>query len=192
MRRIPVGAIVFMALVLSEGSLQYAADNDARKLAPWLSIPAGWACGVENGVITAVPGDLRSGSTLVLLIEPITSSQDTIAQDYERALNDLAPWTPAGDPVQQQFETGWIFRLGVGVAHIDGADYTAQTTVARKGQQLTRFWAIADSDATFNRYKEAVALAITSVQTLTDPAQTTARADDLQGACRRVFHGTLC
>jgi hypothetical protein len=89
---------------------------------------------------------------------------------YDRALRDLAPWRPVGDPVEQRFDTGWLFRMGVGVVELGGATYTAQTVVALNGTQRVRIWALADSDDTFNRYKTAIAIAISSVQDLTHPA----------------------
>ena len=141
--------------------------DEAQDLVAWLDVPASWARGVENGVVAVVPDDLRAGESLLLLVEPISTSNETLASDYARALTDLAPWTPVGDPVEQTFDSGWVFRIGVGVVELSGSKYTAQTAVARHGDDLVRFWALADSDDTFNRYKAAIGTAISSVQDLT-------------------------
>jgi len=133
----------------------------------WIDVPASWTRGVENGVLTLVPDDLNSGESLLLLVEPPSTSSETLAADYARALTDLAPWTPVGDPVEQSFDSGWVFRFGVGVVELDGVRYTAETAVARHGDQMVRFWVLADSDDTFNRYKPAIGTAISSVQDLT-------------------------
>ncbi|MCJ7839217.1 MAG: hypothetical protein MUP61_08420, partial [Burkholderiales bacterium] len=144
-----------------------AQGGTPEALTPWLDIPASWARSVENGVVAVVPDDLRAGESLLLLVEPVSTSSENLASDYARALTDLAPWTPVGDPVEQSFDSGWIFRFGVGVVELNGIRYTAETAVARHGNERARFWALADSDDTFNRYKAAIGTAISSVQDLT-------------------------
>lgn len=146
--------------------------DDARSLAPWLDIPTTWSRTVEDGVIAATPDGLLPGASLLLLVDPPAESKETIGEAYERALGDLAPWTPIGEPVGQMFDDGWAFRLGVGVVELDGVTYTAQTAVARRANMRVRFWALADSDDTFNRYRDAIAAAIISVQDITQPLST--------------------
>ena len=94
------------------------------------------------------------------------------AASYARALTDLGPWTPVGDVQEVAFENGWVFRYGIGVVDLDGQSYTAETAVARYGKQLVRFWVLADSDDTFNRYEVHIGNAIASVQDSTAGAAT--------------------
>ncbi|HKI61015.1 MAG TPA: hypothetical protein VKA31_01865 [Mariprofundaceae bacterium] len=141
--------------------------DEARQQVPWLDLPAGWSGTTENGIISMTPGDLSFFDSLVLRVEPLSSSRATLAEDYEQALRDLGPWRPIGNPVEQRFDTGWIFRMGVGVATLNGTSYTAETAIARHGGQRVRFWVLADSDGTFNRYKAVFANAISSAQDIT-------------------------
>jgi len=138
--------------------------QDAANLAPWLDLPVSWTKSATNGVVAAVPGDLAPGSTLVMLVEPLSTSTVSIQQDYEQALRDLGPWRPVGEPIEQRLDGGWVFRFGVGVATLDTGQFTAQTAVARHGNQRVRFWVLADSDATFNRYQKTFLVAISSAQ----------------------------
>lgn len=158
---------LLIALCLGHATVCVAQIDTPETLAPWLDIPASWGRSVENGVVAVVPDDLDSGESLLFLVEPVATSNETLAADYARALTDLAPWTPVGDPVEQSFDSGWVFRFGVGVVELDGVKYTAETAVARHGDEMARFWALADSDDTFNRYKAAIGTAISSVQDLT-------------------------
>lgn len=169
MKRTPwITAVALLWLnTFSTGMAQQA---DSRRLAPWLDVPATWSSKVENGVIVLTPNDLPSGTTLVLRVEPLAKSNKPLAKAYAQALRDLGPWQPVGEPAEQRFDNGWVFRLGVGVATLKGKKYTAQTAVARRGDLLVRFWALADSDDTFNRYKNAVGIAIASAQDITHPS----------------------
>ncbi len=183
MNKVLAGFVLVMS-ILCHAQAVAAPGDTAQALAPWLDIPATWLRSVENGVLSVMPDDLPSGSSLLLLIEPPTTvSTSSMAADYEKAVRDLAPWTPVGDPVEQTIDNGWVFRFGVGVVELNGVKYTAETAVARHGEQLARFWVLADSDDTFNRYKAAFGTAISSVQDLTlgvaaagkPPGQTAAR-----------------
>ena len=159
-------AALFIAI---GGPATAVSQADAAKSAPWLDVPASWSRKVENNVVALTPGDLPPGSSLLLLVELPTKSKESLAEAYDRALKDLGPWRPVGDPVEQSFPTGWTFRLGVGVSTLQGKSYTAQTAVARRGDLCVRFWAFADSDGTFNRYKDALGIAIASAQDITSP-----------------------
>lgn len=161
-------AAVLVACVIGANAV-VAHARDARTLAPWLDVPDAWSRKVENGVVAVSPDDLPTGASLLLLVEPVQKSNELLAEAYDQALRDLGPWRPVGNPVEQKFDTGWAFRLGVGVATLEGKTYTAQTAVARRGDQRVRFWALADSDNTFNRYKNAVGIAIASAQDITHP-----------------------
>ena len=157
------------AITLFLSALAHAQTTDPKSLAPWLDVPAGWARTVQNGVVAVSPNDLPSGGQLILLVEPAKPSNEPLAQAYDQALRDLGPWRPVGQPAEHKFDTGWTFRLGVGVATLEGRNYTAQTAVGRRGDLRVRFWALADSDATFNRYKNAIGVAISSAQDITHP-----------------------
>jgi len=143
--------------------------SEARRLVPWLDVPAAWARRVENGIVAVRPGDLPAGRTLVLLVEPASTSKETPQAAYERALRELGPWEPIGEPIEQQ-GGGWTFRQGVGVVTLESGRFIGNTIVARRGDRLVRLWALADSDATFNLYKPAIGTAIASVQDLAEPA----------------------
>ena len=120
-------------------------------------------------MVAVSPNDLPPGATLVLMVEPPRKSNESLAAAYEQALRDLGPWRPVGSPAEQRFANGWVFRFGVGVATLEGRNYTAETAVARRGQLRVRFWVLANSDATFNRYKGAIGTAIASAQDITHP-----------------------
>ena len=163
-------AAAFLACAIGANAV-IAQAQDAKALAPWLDVPAGWARTVEKGVVTVSPDDLAPGTSLLLLVEPPTKSNESLVDAYDQALRDLGPWRPAGNPVEQKFDTGWAFRLGVGVVTLETGNFTAQTAVARRGELRVRFWALADSDDTFNRYKNAVGTAIASAQDITHPPE---------------------
>lgn len=156
-------------LWITTGPAICASPSTAQHLAPWLDVPAAWSRKVENGVVAVAPDDLPPGASLLLLVEPPSKSNESLADAYARALRDLGPWRPVGEPVEQRFDNGWVFRMGVGVATLEGKNYTAQTAVAHSGDLRVRFWALADSDDTFNRYKNAVGTAIASAQDISHP-----------------------
>ena len=138
--------------------------QDAIRLAPWLELPASWNRIVEEGVISAAPKEVDAGATLLFMVEPIKSEAGKIDADYEQALEDLGPWRAVAQPTVQPAGNGWTFKMGVGVATLDGKKYTALTAVARNGNQRARFWAMADSDATYNTWQGDIVNAIASVQ----------------------------
>lgn len=146
-----------------------AQQSNAKQLAPWLDVPAAWSRTVEKGVVAVAPNDLPPGASLILMVEPATKSNEPLADAYAQALRDLGPWRAVGVPAEQKFDNGWAFRLGVGVATLEGKNYTAQTAVGRRGDLRVRFWALADSDDTFNRYKNAIGTAVASAQDITHP-----------------------
>ncbi len=74
------------------------------------------------------------------MVEPIKSEAGKIDADYEQALEDLGPWRAVAQPTVQPAGNGWTFKMGVGVATLDGKKYTALTAVARNGNQRARFW----------------------------------------------------
>ena len=141
----------------------------AQDPTPWLDVPTSWARTVQQGVVAVSPNDSAPGAQLILMVEPAKQSHEPLAAAYEQALRDLGPWRPVGNPVEQRFDNGWVFRLGVGVTVLEGKTYTAETAVARRGDLQVRFWVLADSDATFNRYKAATSNAIASAQDITHP-----------------------
>lgn len=170
MRTVKIQAIGWMILSCGLISLTLNAQPpDARQLTPWLDVPAAWARKVENGLVAVAPNDLPRGATMVLLVEPARKSNESLAADYDQAVRDLGPWRAVGNPVEQKVDNGWAFRLGVGVVTLDTGTFTAQTAVARRGDLRVRFWALADSDDTFNRYKNAIGTAIASAQDITHP-----------------------
>jgi hypothetical protein len=149
--------------------LEVAGADDPKDLTPWLDVPAAWSRTLQDGVVAVSPNDLLPGAQLFLLVEPARHSSESLADAYEQALRDLGPWRPVGNPVEQKFDTGWVFRLGVGVATLEGRNYTAQTAVGRHGDLRVRFWALADSDDTYKRYQNAIGVAISSAQDITHP-----------------------
>lgn len=158
-----VGLLAFAAPAVAQ-------QPDARASAPWLDVPAAWARSVEGTRVVAVPHDLPSGASLLFIVEPPAAGVDALGAAYERAVRDLGPWRPVGEPVEQGFDTGWRFRFGIGVVTLEGRPYTVLVAVARKGDRLARFWALADTDDTFNRYQAAVMTGVSSVQDSDAPA----------------------
>ncbi len=159
--------VAVLVVLLTPAGAVARQPPDPLERVPWLELPAAWSRTLEGGVVAAMPHDLPPGASLLLLVEPPSTSTASLAADYEAALADLGPWTPVGEPVEAQLPSGWVFRQGVGVARLDGVTYTALTAIARHGEVQARFWALADSDATFNRYQADLGNAIGSVQGLT-------------------------
>ncbi len=141
-----------------------SSDAEARRLVPWLDVPPGWVRTVENGVVGVTPNDLPAGASLLLLVEPLKPSTESLAAAYDQALRDLGPWKPVADPREQQLDHGWSFKHGLGVATLNGTKYTGHTAVALQGGRRVRIWALANSDATYNRYQSQIVNAIASVQ----------------------------
>ena len=141
--------------------------GDVNQITTWLDLPTTWSRTVKDNVLVVVPNDLPAGRTLLMMIEPLSKSSASLQADYDQALRDLAPWRPVGQPVEQRFDTGWVFRMGVGVVSLNGIIYTAETTVARHRKMRVRFWVLADSDATFNQYKNTFSTAMSSAQDIT-------------------------
>ena len=167
MIRVVTAATALLALLA--WATTFASRAGAQELAPWLDVPAAWSRTVQQGVVAVSPNDLAPGAQLILMVEPATKAHETLAAAYEQALRDLGPWRPVDSPVEQRFDNGWVFRLGVGVTTLEGRTYTAETAVARRGDLQVRFWVLANSDATFNRYKAATSNAIASAQDITRP-----------------------
>jgi hypothetical protein len=166
--------------------------QEPRELVPWLDLPASWSLSVKDGIVTAVPPDLRAGTVLALMVEPESRSELSLAADYEQALRDLGgPWRPVGEPSVQEVDGGWTYELGVGVVTLNGAHYTGQTTVARCGPRRVRAWILADSDATFNRYKNVTTIAIASAQDITLRPHATAAAAPAPVEERKVYVGKM-
>ena len=153
------------AVLLPFGTATGARGQDAaQSLAPWLDLPAGWSSSTLNGILVASPGDVPAGAEFFLLVEPVQVVQGEISSDYEQAVRDLGPWTPVGAPTDQRPGGNWRFRLGVGVAELNGRPFTSLTAVARLDSLRARFWVLADTDATYNRYQADFSNAIASVQ----------------------------
>ena len=145
-----------------------ARADEAHQLVPWLDLPASWAGTVTKGVVSLSPDDLSSFDSLVLRVEPLSNSRRTLDDDYAQALRDLGPWRPVGRPgAALRQRLGVPARGGGGDAR--GPDLHRETAVARRGDLQVRFWVLADSDATFNRYKAATSNAIASAQDITHP-----------------------
>jgi len=160
----PSGVTATLVALLSLAPPVGAQQPTARELAPWLDVPAAWSRTVEGARIAVVPNDLPRGASLLFIVEPPVASGESLAGAYGRAIGELGRWRPVGEPTEQGFETGWTFRFGIGVVELDGRSYTALAAVARKGDRLARFWALADADDTYNRYQAAVMTGISSVQ----------------------------
>lgn len=169
----PVFRLIFCALI---APAFVALADEPKDPGSWLDVPVSWTRSIEEGVITATPGDLPAGASFLMLIDPPSSTDETIAASFERALTDLAPWRPVGSVEEVALESGWIFRYGIGVVELNGETYTAETAVARYDNLLVRFWVLADSDDTFNRYKDAIGTAISSAQDLTASTAISANA----------------
>ncbi len=168
MHRTPVMALAALMVFTAAGPAA-AQQNEASRLAPWLELPTSWTRTVEAGRILAVPSDLPRGRTLRLWVEPPAATEEPLEAAYARTTAEAGRWRPVGDPADQRLDNGWAFRLGVGVAEAEGRPHTALVAVARKGALLARFWALADSDDTYNRYQGAMTNAVGSVQDLVVP-----------------------
>jgi hypothetical protein len=153
-----------LALLLVVPVMIGAQQSSAQNAAPWLDIPANWSRMIKENVLILVPGDLPAGSVLMLMIEPPAPHKQTLEGAYQKALSDLGPWKPVGQVVDQAANNDWRFRFGVGVTQLEGVTYTALTAVALRRDLLARFWILADSDATYNRYQSIFLNAISSVQ----------------------------
>jgi hypothetical protein len=151
------------ALILLQGVI-WAQQKGSKNPVPWLDIPASWSRSIDNHVVILVPGDLPSGAALMFMIEPPVHNTQLLDGAYQKALSDLGPWKPVGQVQDQAANNGWRFRFGVGVTQLQGVTYTALTAVAVSRDLLARFWMLADSDATYNRYQATVLTAIASVQ----------------------------
>jgi hypothetical protein len=156
--------LAFLLVVWSAPVALRAQDTDAQRLAPWLDVPSSWLRHVENGRVLVTPNDLPPGAQLVIIVEPMSTTSQTLTEAYEQAIRDLGPWRPVAQPLEQQLGNGWAFRHGLGVATLNGSTFTGHTAVAREGQRMVRIWVLAESDATYNRYKNAIVNAIASVQ----------------------------
>jgi len=165
--------LVVTGVLLLASPRSAAAQTSPELEAPWLELPAGWSRMVEDGVVVAVPGDLPAGASFLLMVEPVrTVPAVGLETEYDQAVADLGPWSPVGNPTDQApGGAGWMFRLGVGVTHLNGKPYTALTAVARRGSLRARFWVLADTDDTYNRYQSAFTNAIASVQDYTAPSK---------------------
>lgn len=188
-----IALVPLLAWAATVGSQPGVAQaQDVQRLLPWLELPSAWVRTVQEGVVAVVPDDLPPGASLLLLVEPPSIPEAALAADYLAALADLGPWTPIGEPVEAELPSGWAFRQGVGVAELDGVRYTALTAVARHGGRRVRFWVLADSDDTFNRYQTDIGNAIGSVQGLTlapEPAPGTAAAAPAAAGASRLPAG---
>jgi len=156
-------SVVLAVLILLQGVV-WTQQRDSKNPVPWLDIPAGWSRGMEKNVVTLVPGDLPAGAVLLFMIEPPAAHTQSLEAAYQKALSDLGPWKPVGQVQEQAANNDWRFRFGVGVTQLQGVTYTALTAVALRRDLLARFWVLADSDATYNRYQSTVLMAISSVQ----------------------------
>jgi hypothetical protein len=160
LKRVGVGLAV-LVLMLGVVWAQHPGSNNP---VPWLDIPASWSRSIENNVVVLMPGDLPAGAVLLFMIEPPVPHTQSLGEAYQKALSDLGPWKPVGQVQEQAANNDWRFRFGVGVTQLKGVTYTALTAVALRKDLLARFWMLADSDATYNRYQATVLNAIASVQ----------------------------
>lgn len=156
--------LLFLVLGVSASAGAQSSDAEARLRVPWLDVPVGWMFNLEDGVVGVMPNDLSPDASLIFLVEPPSNSSEPLAEAYDRALRDLGPWQPVGEPLQDQLANGWVFLHGVGVATLNGSRFTGHTAVARRGDQRVRIWVLANSDATYNQYKGQILTAIASVQ----------------------------
>jgi len=154
---------LFVAIGLAPVVLR-AQDTEAQRLVPWLDVPGAWGRQVQNGpVVVVVPNDLAPSAQLVVMVEPVSTTSLPLGEAYEQAIRDRGPWRPVAAPIEQQLG-GWAFRHGLGVATLNGRSFTGHIAVARAGDRMVRMWVLAESDATYNRYKDAIINAIASVQ----------------------------
>ena len=155
-----LGLMLFFAAAGSAA----AQEPDVRQLAPWLELPATWSRTVESGCVVATPGDLTGSDTMRFWVEPPAPSDEDLLATYGRTTSELGDWKPVHPPTDYNFESGWAFHVGTGVVRTAGGTYTAVVAVGRKHGYLARFWALANSDATYNRHQGAVMVGIASVQ----------------------------
>ncbi len=163
-RRLFNHAFGVLALLLVPMAMVWAQQSSAQDPAPWLDIPESWSRIIKENVLTLVPDDLPAGAVLLFMIEPPAPHKQSLDGAYIKALSDLGPWKPVGQVLDQAADNDWRFRFGVGVVQLEGVSYTALTAVALRPDLLARFWILADSDATYNRYQATVLMAISSVQ----------------------------
>lgn len=162
-----LSVVIIILLGLGSSATFATQTGDTNQINSWLDLPATWSRTVKDNMLVVVPNDLPAGRTLLMMVEPISTSSASLQADYEQALRDLAPWRPVGEPIEQRFDNGWVYRMGVGVVSLNGITYTAETTVARHDNMRVRFWVLADSDATFNQYKNTFSTAMSSAQDIT-------------------------
>jgi hypothetical protein len=158
------GLIGALALLLVLPVMVWSQQSSAQNAAPWLDIPASWSRIIKDNVLVLVPGDLPPGAVLMFMIEPPAPHKQSLDGAYQKALSDLGPWKPVGQVQEQAASNDWRFRFGVGVTQLEGVTYTALTAVALRRDLMARFWILADSDSTYNRYQAIVLNAISSVQ----------------------------
>ena len=133
--------------------------------ASWLTLPAGWSRVSVSELVVAVPGPAPGGTTLLLVVEPVrVVVSGSIDGDYERAVSDAGSWSPSGAPIRREALDGWSALVGTGVLRVGGTAYPALTAVARRNTLRARFWVLADSEDTRERYTPAVLAAISSVE----------------------------
>ncbi|MCB1684866.1 MAG: hypothetical protein R3E82_10430 [Pseudomonadales bacterium] len=171
------GAVWWPGLLGALFALAGVAVSAQEAAAPltWLELPATWLRGQEaDGVVSAVPGDLLAGTSFLLLVDPPRELPGDLNSDLAGAIADLGPWRAVGPESVRETSQGWDFSLSAGVATLNGVDYTALIALARRNERRVRFWAFADSDATYNRHQAVVMDAIASVPRL--DAQHSARA----------------
>ena len=116
-------------------------------------------------LVVAVPGSTPGGTTLLLVVEPVrVVVSGSIDADYERAVSDAGSWSPSGTPMRRKVAGAWSALVGRGVIGVGGIAYPALTAVARRNALRARFWVLADSEDTRERYEPAALAAISSVE----------------------------
>ena len=123
--------------------------------------------------MTLMSNDLPAGASFLLMVEPPQPSTLPLNQEYDQGLNDLGPWRAVGQVAEDHKPNGWAYRFGVGVATLNDRPYTGLTAVAQRQQQRVRMWILADSDDTYNRYRNTIGSALASIQDIGTPPATT-------------------
>jgi hypothetical protein len=135
------------------------------KRATWLLLPPGWTRVQVNDLVIAVPGSAPGGTTFLFVVEPVRLvASGPIDADFERAASAPGLWSPAATPLRREITDEWTFLIGSGALALNGTAYAALTAVARRNALRARFWALADSEDTRERYEPAVLGAIASVR----------------------------
>jgi len=143
--------------------------------AAWLELPRGWTRGQVNDLVIAVPGATPGGTTLLLVVEPVrVVASGSIEDDLARAAAAPGLWSPGGSPPWRETSDGWTHLVASGELALASTVCPSLVGVARRNALRARFWAVADSVDTRERFRSAVLDAVASVRRFVEGAVGTA------------------